>query len=122
MSMTTDDLHTDIDRLEARIEELADRIERCRKYMLVSRAAIAVGGVLIVAMIVGVIRFDALPILASLTMILGGFVALGSNSSTLDEAAAALQSAEAQRAALIGRIDLRLVGGSHDVRRLNGHA
>ena len=120
--MTTDDLHTDIDRLEARIEELADRIERCRKYMLVSRAAIAVGGVLIVAMIVGLVRFDALPILASLTMILGGFVALGSNSSTLDEAAAALQVAEAQRAGLIGRIDLRLVGGSHDVRRLNGHA
>jgi hypothetical protein len=120
--MNGEDLHSEIDRLEARIEELADRIERCRKYMLVSRVSIAAGGILIVAMIVGLVRFDALPILASLTVLLGGFVALGSNSSTLDEAATALQAAEAQRAALIGRIDLRLVGGSHEVRRVNGHA
>jgi hypothetical protein len=120
--MDSDDLHTDIDRLEARIEEFTVRIERCRKYMLVSRAAIMGGGILIVAMIVGLVRFDALPIVASLTVLLGGFVALGSNSSTLDEAAAALQAAEAQRNALIGRIDLRLVGSSHEARRVNGHA
>ena len=88
--------------------------------MLAARGAIAVAGILALAMMAGVIRFDGLPVLASLSLLLGGVVTLGSNSSTLDEAAVALKDAEAQRAALIGQIDLRLVGGSQAVGRLNG--
>ena len=118
--MDHDDLRDDIARLEARIEELAARIEHCRKIMLVARGVILAGLVLIVAMAIGLVRFDGLPILGSLCLLLGGIVALGSNRSTLDEAASASQAAEAQRADLIGRIDLRLVGGSEEVRRLNG--
>jgi hypothetical protein len=114
------DIHDEISRLEDRIEQLVEKIERCRKIMLAARAAIAVAGVLALAMMAGVIRFDALPLLASLSLLLGGVVTLGSNSSTLDEAAAALKDAEARRAALIGQIDLRLVGGSQALGRLNG--
>ena len=40
--MDDDDPRDDISRLEARIEELADKIERCRKIMLAARGAIAV--------------------------------------------------------------------------------
>jgi hypothetical protein len=115
-----DNVHDEISRLEDRIEQLADKIERCRKIMLGSRAAIVMAGLLILAMMAGVIRFDGLPVLASLCLLLGGVVTLGSNSSTLDEAAIAMKDAEARRAALIGQIDLRLVGGSDLVRRLNG--
>ncbi len=115
-----DDVHDEISRLEDRVEQLADKIERCRKIMLAARGAIAVAGILGVAMIAGVIRFDALPLLTCLSLLLGGVVTLGSNSSTLDEAAVALKDAEAQRAALIGQIDLRLVGGSQPVGWLNG--
>lgn len=115
-----DDLRDDISRLETRIEQLAERIEHCRKIMLVARGVISAGLVLLVAMAIGLVRFDGLPILASLCLLLGGIVALGSNRSTRDEAAAALQTAEAQRADLIGRIDLRIVGGSEEIRRLNG--
>ncbi len=118
--MDDDHLHDEISRLEARIEQLADKIEHCRKIMLAARGAIAVAGVLGVAMMAGVIRFDALPLLTCLSLLLGGVVTLGSNSSTLDEAAVALKDAEARRAGLIGQIDLRLVGGSQAVGRLNG--
>jgi hypothetical protein len=39
--------------IEAHIEKLADVIERCRKIILISKAAIAAGGTLIVAIIIG---------------------------------------------------------------------
>jgi hypothetical protein len=109
--MTEDDVRDQIARLETRIEELADRIEWCGKIMMAARGAIAVGSVMIVAMLAGVIRVDGLPILASLTLLLGGLVTLGSNSSTRDEATTALKAAEAERSALIGSIELRVVGG-----------
>ena len=67
--------------------------------MLAARGAIAGRQSWLVAMMAGVIRFDGLPMLASLSLLLGGVVTLGSNSSTLDEAAVALKDAEAQRAA-----------------------
>ena len=118
--MDDDDRREDIARLEARIEQLAERIEHCRKIMLVARGAIVAGLVLLVAMAIGLVSFDGLPILGSLCLLLGGIVVLGSNRSTRDEASTALQAAEAQRADLIGRIDLRIVGGSEEVRRLNG--
>ncbi len=118
--MDHDDLRDDISRLETRIEQLAERIEHCRKIMLGARGAISAGVILIVAMAIGLIRFDGLPILASLCLLLGGIVALGSNRSTRDEAAVGLRAAEAQRADMIGRIDLRLVDGSEEIRRLNG--
>jgi hypothetical protein len=46
---------------------------------------------------------------------IGGVVLLGSNRSTLQQSTAAMQAAEAQRAALIGEIDLRVVGGRNGV-------
>jgi len=114
------DVHEEISRLEDRIEQLAEKIERCRKIMLGARGALVVAGLLILAMMAGVIRFDGLMIVVSLSLLLGGVVTLGSNSSTLDEAAVALKDAEAQRAMLISQIDLRLVGGSEAFGRLNG--
>src|ERR1700745_355215 len=39
-----DDLHEEILRIEAHIEELADVIESCRKFIFISKVAIAAGG------------------------------------------------------------------------------
>jgi hypothetical protein len=36
-----DDLHEQVLQIEAHIEELADVIERCRKIILISKAAVA---------------------------------------------------------------------------------
>jgi hypothetical protein len=115
--MTDEDPHDQISRLETRIEELADKIEWCRKIRVGARGAIAAGSVLMVAMLAGVVQLDALPILGSLVLLLGGLVTLGSNSSTQEEATTALRAAEAERSSLIGGIDLRVVGGSQAVSR-----
>ena len=104
------DLREQISRLEDRIEELAEAIERCRKLMLFSKAAIAVGGPLVVAIVFGAIRFDPAVMIGAITAVIGGTVLLGSNSSTSQLTVAALKAAEQQRAELIGRIDLQVVG------------
>ena len=106
------DPRDEIARLEARIEALADKIEGCRKFMLASRIAIAAGAVLLAATMIGVIDFDPTMFLAALAAVLGGFVLLGSNRTTADEASAERAAAEAERSALIGSIELRVVGGS----------
>jgi hypothetical protein len=104
------DLREQISRLEDRIEDLAEVIERCRKLMLFSKVAIAVGGLLIVAIVFGAIRFDPTVMIGAITAVIGGTVLLGSNSSTSQLTVATLKAAEQQRAELIGRIDLQLVG------------
>ena len=77
--------------------------------MLFSKAAIAVGGLLIVAMCSEGSGSILPPWSARLTAVIGGTVLLGSNSSTSQQTVAALKAAEQQRAELIGRIDLQLV-------------
>ena len=91
-------------QLEERIDELAARIESCRKFILPSRTAVAVGGGLLIAMMFGAIRFDGMLMMLSIAAVLGGVVLLGSNSSTAKDAAAQLSTAEARRAELIGLI------------------
>ncbi len=108
--MTDGDLRGQISRLEERIEQLADVIERCRKLMLFSKAAIAIGGLLIVAMMFGGIRFDAAAMIGAMTAVIGGTVLLGTNSSTSEQTAALLKAAEEERAELIDKIDLQVVG------------
>ena len=106
---SNDDPHDEIVRLEAHIEELAAKIESCRKFILASRIAMAGGGIVLAAMLLGAIRFDPAAMAAAVAALLGGIVMWGSNGSTAKEAAKELATAEADRAALIEMIDLRLI-------------
>lgn len=101
-----------IARLEARIEYLSVTIENCQKFILASRVVVGLGGAILIVMMVGAIRFDAAAMLVGIVAVLGGFVLMGSNRSTANEAEAQVAAAEAQRAELIGRIGLRVVGGN----------
>jgi hypothetical protein len=103
------DPHEQIVRLEARIEQLEAKIESCRKFILIARVAIGLGGALLLTLMLGAIRFDPLAMTASIAAILCGIVLGGSNSSTAKEAAAQLAAADSQRAALIGAMQLRVV-------------
>jgi hypothetical protein len=100
-----------IERLETRIEELSAKIESCRKFRLVARIAIAGGAVLLIALVMRAVAFDPAVMGAGIAAMLCGIVLLGSNRSTEEEASAQRAAAEAERAALIGRIELRVVGG-----------
>jgi hypothetical protein len=103
------DAHEEIVRLEERAEELAAKIESCRKFMLAGRIGIAGGVIVLFAMLVGVIRSDLGFTAGSIASLLGGFVVWGSNSSTAKEAAKETATVEAKRAALIERINPRVV-------------
>jgi hypothetical protein len=95
--------------LEVRIEELAGALERCRKTALVSKAAMAFGGILVAATILGVVTFDPMVMVAGFATLLGGVVLFGSNTSTANQLSESMRSSEALRAALIGRLDIRPV-------------
>jgi UPF0716 family protein affecting phage T7 exclusion len=104
------DLHEEILHIEARIEELADVIESCRKFILISKAAMAAGGTLILAIIIGAIGFDPTVMIGALAAVIGGTVVCGSNTSTFKQTTTAMKAAEARRTELISRMDLRVVG------------
>ena len=116
MNLIAEDEHTDeITRIEVQLEELAEGAERCRKFILVSKAAIAGGAALLLVVMFGV--FGSTAALGSIAMMLGGIVSLGSNVSTLRQTEEAIGAAEMLRSDLISRIGLRLVGDA--VMKLN---
>src|SRR4030081_3275234 len=96
-----DDPTNEISRIEAKLEQLAEVSERCRKVILVSKAAIAGGVVLPLFMMLGLFGSNQVAVIGS----------LGSNVSTLQQTMAEMRAAEALRSDLISTIDLRVVGG-----------
>jgi hypothetical protein len=108
--MDEDDAVDEMSQIEARIEELAERAERCRKVILASRTAIAGGVALLLVTMLGLFGSSQVAAIGSIAVVLGAIVSLGSNVSTLRQTTEALGAAEALRSELIGRIDLRVVG------------
>jgi hypothetical protein len=107
--MTDDNPADEISEIEARIEGLAEIAERCRKFILASKLAIAGGVALLLFAVLGLFGVGQIAALGSIALVLGGIVSLGSNLSTLRQTDAAISDAEALRSDLIGVIDLRLV-------------
>jgi outer membrane murein-binding lipoprotein Lpp len=108
--MTGEDVRDEIGQLEARIDALADARERCRKISTAAKLAVTAGTAWIVLTLVTLLPFTPGAFFGALAAAIGGTVLLGSNKTTWDETETALREAEAARAALIGRMELRLVG------------
>jgi hypothetical protein len=101
--------HSEIARLEERIEALSIKLEGCRKYAAAALTSMGLGAVVLAADLTGVMQLDVVTVMAAAAAVLGGIVLSGSNRSTTRELEAELAETEAERAALIGQIDLRVV-------------
>src|ERR1035441_2906440 len=108
--MDEDDPIDEISRIEAQLDELAEISERCRKIILVSKAAIAGGAALLLVTMLGLFGSSQVTAIGSIAVVIGGIVSLGSNGSTVRETMAVMSAAEVLRSDMISRIDLRVVG------------
>jgi len=108
------DLREQVLHIEAHIEELDDVIESCRKFILVSKAGIAAGGALILAISIGAVGFDSTVMIGALAAVIGGTVVCGSNTSTLKQTMTAMKSRQGAQS----RIDQQI--GSSGGRRQGG--
>ncbi len=104
------DPHDEILRLETEIEKLTEVLASCEKVILGSKIAIAAGGICLLAIIVGAIKFDPVLLIGTIAAVIGGIVTFGSNTSTSNQATASIKAAETLRAELIAKINLRPVG------------
>jgi hypothetical protein len=94
--------------LEEAIEELDDYAERCRKAMQISRAAIIVGALLFVGAFLGLAGYNGtIAAVAGFAAMIGGFVWLGANKSSDEQARAALARARGDLAAAIDALGLQ---------------
>ena len=108
--MDEDNPIDEISQIEARLDELAEVSEQCRKIILVSKAAIAGSIALLLVTMLGLFGSNQVAAVGSIAVVLGGIVSFGSNVSTLRQTTAAMSAAEVLRSDLISRIDLRVVG------------
>lgn len=102
--------HKEIERLEARIEALADSIEQYRKIGSASKLTIAIGAAWLALMLLGVIPFTPAGFVIAAAATIGGIVLFGSNSATWKRTEAERQQAETLRTELIEQLEMRVVG------------
>ncbi len=99
----------DIARIEAHIEELAEAIERCRKFSLAAKLIIAAGALWIALSMLALVSYTPETTITALAAMILGAVLLGSNRTTWKQTESALQASEAMRADMIGQLELRMV-------------
>jgi hypothetical protein len=103
------DFHQQIADLEAEIDDLSDAAEKCRKSMVVAKAAVGVGILLFVVSLLGLIRVDAIVLVIGIAATLAGIGFYGSSRSSIEEISTKIRAHEARRAAMIDGMDLRTV-------------
>jgi cell division septum initiation protein DivIVA len=103
------DPHQQIADLEAEIDALTDAAEKCRKSMVVAKAAVGVGALLFVASLLGLIRSDAVVLVFGIAAALAGTVFYGSSRSSLEQISTKIRAHEVRRAEMIDGMDLRTV-------------
>ena len=67
------------------------------------------------ATIIGAVGFDPTILIGAIAAVIGGTVVFGSNTSTLKQTVTDMKAAEAHRAELISRMNLRVVGDGGEV-------
>src|SRR5260370_35331360 len=99
--MDEDNPIDEISRIEARLDELAEVSERCRKIILVSKAAIAGGVALLLVTMLGLFGSNQVTAIGSIAVVIGGMLSLGCNVLPLRGTMAARVAREVSRSDVI---------------------
>src|SRR5277367_313554 len=100
----------EMERLEFRIDELRDAIERSRRSRFAGRASAVLGPALLAGLVFGVLDYSPERVIAALALAIGGMVLMGSSRSSTEELERALKRTEAERMAAIDALELVQVG------------
>jgi HAMP domain-containing protein len=100
----------EIERLELRIEELREAIERSRRLRLAGQASAVIGPALLAGFALGLVAYTPTRMIVALALAIGGVVLTGSSRSSTEELERSLKQAEAERMAAIDALDLVQVG------------
>jgi hypothetical protein len=103
-------LMDEIERLELRIEELREAIERSRRLRLAGRASAVIGPALLAGFALGLVAYTPTRMIVALALAIGGVVLTGSSRSSTEELERSLKQAEAERMVAIDALDLVQVG------------
>jgi hypothetical protein len=103
----------EIERLEMRIEELSEAIQRSRRLRLVGLVSAVTGPALIVAFVLGLVAYSPTRVIVAFALTIGGMVLTGSSRSSTEELERALKRTEAERIAAIDALNLVQVGESN---------
>ena len=103
------DLHQQIADPEAEIDVLSDAAERCRKSMIVAKAAVVAGILLFGASLLRLIRSDAIVLVIGIAFTIAGIGFFGSSRGSLDQLEEKIRVREARRTEIIDGMDLQMV-------------
>ncbi|MFT4098957.1 MAG: hypothetical protein QM651_17690 [Rhodoblastus sp.] len=92
------------------MDQLRDRIESCRKAIMLSRFALGAAAAMFAALLLGLLN-STTALLIAIAGALAGLVGMGSNRSTAEQARAELAACRAERDALIDSLAPRVLGG-----------
>jgi hypothetical protein len=96
----------EIERLETRIEELREAIERSRRLMLAGQTCAVVGPAMFVCFMIGLIDFTPVRMIVGIALAIGGVVLTGSSRASTEQLMLSLKRTEEERSAAIDALEL----------------
>jgi len=103
-----------IERLEARIDELREAIQRSRRLAIAGRACAFAGAALFICFVLGLATFTPVRMIVGITVALGGLVLMGSSVGSTKQLELSLKQTEDERNAAIDALEFVELGdGAH---------
>ena len=95
-----------IERLEARIDELREGIRRSRRLVVAGRACAFAGAALLICLVLGLATVTPVRMIVGIAAGLGGLVLMGSSVGSTEQLERSLKQTEDERNAAIDALEL----------------
>jgi hypothetical protein len=99
-----------IERLEIRIEELREAIQRSRRFTIAGRACAVIGPTLLGCLMLGLLEFTPVRMIVGIAIAIGGVILMGSSRSSTEQLELTLKRTEGERSAAIDALELVQLG------------